>query len=209
VPTTDDRLQTLDFEGLQIRYDERVLTPRPWTAAQSRWAAELTADAGAGPILEVCAGVGHIGLLAARLSGRSLVAVDIDPIAARFLRDNAANAGIEVDLRVGSMLGCLAVDERFGVVIADPPWVRAADVGQFPQDPPPAINGGEDGLDLVRMCVQVIDGHLAPGGAAVLQVGPGEQADRAVEIVRGSGDLEVAEVRSFDRGSLLRIDRKP
>ena len=56
--------QSVDFEGLRIEYDEHVLAPRPWTAAQSRWAAELIRVAPPGPVLEVCSGAGHIGLLA-------------------------------------------------------------------------------------------------------------------------------------------------
>jgi methylase of polypeptide subunit release factors len=71
----------VDFEGLEIRTDARVLTPRAWTAAQARWAAELARTAPAGPILELCSGAGHIWLLAARLSGRALVAVDVNPVA--------------------------------------------------------------------------------------------------------------------------------
>lgn len=202
----DDRVQSLDFEGLAIRYDDRVLTPRPWTAAQSRWAAELATDAAPGPILEVCAGVGHIGLLAARLSGRDLVAVDIDPVAAGFLRHNAAAAGVGLDLRVGPMQDCLAADESFPLVIADPPWVCAHEVDRFPEDPRLAIDGGADGLTLVRACLEVISAHLAEAGSAVLQVGP-DQAEAVARLVPARSGLAVTEARSFARGSLLRIDR--
>src|SRR5690606_34915582 len=62
--------------GLTIAYDDRVLEPRPWTVLQSRWAAELARDVPPGPILELFAGVGHIGLVAATACGRELVQVD-------------------------------------------------------------------------------------------------------------------------------------
>ena len=75
-----------DFGGLRIRYDDRVLAPRDWTAAQSRWAAELIATAPPGPVLEVCAGAGHIGLLAVTLAPRPLVCVDADAVACQYLR---------------------------------------------------------------------------------------------------------------------------
>ena len=53
------------FGHLPIAFDERVLRPRPWTVAQSRWAAELLHDRPApSAVLELCAGAGHIGLLA-------------------------------------------------------------------------------------------------------------------------------------------------
>ena len=81
------------FGPLVVRYDERVLTPRPWTLMQSLWAAELAAQATAGPILELCAGAGQIGLAAAALTGRALVQVEADPVAADYARTNAAAAG--------------------------------------------------------------------------------------------------------------------
>lgn len=197
----------MDFEGLQIRTDPRVLTPRAWTAAQSHWAAELAATAPAGPILELCAGAGQIGLLAARLSGRALVAVDSNPVAGSLIGDNAARAGLEVEVRVGDMAAVLTPAELFPVVIADPPWVRTEEVPSFPEDPESAIDGGADGLLLVRSCVEVVRAQLAPGGTAVLQAGP-DQVDETATIVRVAGGLVVREVREFPRGCLVRLDRE-
>jgi methylase of polypeptide subunit release factors len=200
--------QSMDFEGLRIEYDDRVLAPRPWTAAQSRWAAELIRAAPPGPVLELCSGAGHIGLLAVTLSPRPLVCVDADATACAFLRRNAALAGIEAELREGRMDEVLAPEERFAVIVADPPWVPSAEVSQFPEDPVTAIDGGTDGLDLVRSCLEVIDGHLAPGGAAVLQVGPLDQARRVADLVAAyGGRLRVGAVRGYERGTLLRLDR--
>jgi release factor glutamine methyltransferase len=197
----------VDFEGLEIRTDPRVLTPRVWTAAQSQWAAELAEVAPTGPILELCAGAGHIGLLAARLTGRSLVAVDSNPVAGPLIEDNAARAGLEVEVRVGDMAAAFTPAEKFPLVIADPPWVRSDEVGSFPDDPQSAIDGGADGLLLVRSCVAVIAAQLAPGGSAVLQTGPG-QADETATITKVTGGLVVSEVREFPRGCLLRLDRE-
>ena len=74
-------MSSLDFAGLHIEYDEHVLEPRPWTAEQSRWAADLIREAPPGPVLELCSGAGHIGLLAVTLAPRSLVCVDVDSTA--------------------------------------------------------------------------------------------------------------------------------
>jgi methylase of polypeptide subunit release factors len=198
--------RVMDFEGLQIEYDERVLEPRPWTAQQSRWAAELIRSAPPGPVLELCSGAGHIGLLAARLSPRSLVCVDADAAACAFLRRNAARAGIRVDVREGRMDEVLEADERFAVVIADPPWVSSDDVARYPDDPPSAIDGGSDGLDLVRACLDVIDAHLVDGGHALVQVGP-DQPEAVAALMEGHDALSVREVRRAARGALVRVDR--
>ena len=207
--------RVVDFEGLRIEYDDRVLTPRPWTAAQSHWAAEVIAAAPPGPVLELCSGAGHIGLLAHRLASgqapdlavRDLVCVDADPVACGFLRRNAAAAEVVVDVREGPMDRVLDPAEAFAVVIADPPWVPREQVEGFPEDPVTAIDGGADGLDLVRSCLAVIEEHLVTGGSALLQVGPEGQADRVRELVATRRFLHVSEVRDFERGSLVRVDR--
>ena len=206
--TADLAERVHDFAGLRIRYDDRVLAPRDWTAAQSRWAAELIRMAPPGPVLELCAGAGHIGLLAVTLAPRSLVCVDADPVACHYLRRNALAAGIRVDVREGPMQSVLDPEERFAVVIADPPWVPRQDVPRFPDDPVTAIDGGPDGLDLTRACLAVVAARLAPAGSTVLQVGP-DQAAAAAELVAAHDDLRVVETRTFERGALLRIDRAP
>jgi release factor glutamine methyltransferase len=199
--------QVVDFDGLRIEYDERVLAPRPWTAAQSRWAAELIRAAPPGPVLELCAGAGQIGLLAIRLAPRRLTCVDADPTACAFLRRNAVAAGLRVEVREGRMDAVLDPHERFAVIIADPPWVPRADVSRYPEDPVPAIDGGDDGLDLVRGCLEVIDRHLALAGSALLQVGPVDQAARVRALVSAYPDLAVVEVRELERGALVQVDR--
>jgi len=198
--------QAVDFEGLRIEYDEHVLAPRPWTAAQSHWAAELIRTAPPGPVLELCSGAGHIGLLAVTLAPRSLVCVDADPAACSYLRRNADAARLRVDVREGRMDEVLDLDEEFAVIIADPPWVPTDDTARFPEDPVSAIDGGVDGLDLVRSCLVVIDRHLAVAGSAVLQTGP-DQAERVRQMVAGYDELAVVEVRQLDRGALIRVDR--
>ena len=198
--------RALDFEGLRIEYDARVLEPRLWTAEQSRWAAELIRDAAPGPVLELCSGAGHIGLLAAKLAPRPLVCVDADPVACDYLRRNARAAGVPVDVRQGPMDEVLGEHERFPVVIADPPWVPTANVSDFPEDPTTAIDGGEDGLRLVRACLDVISRHLLPGGSALLQVGPGGQAERSAALAETYG-LATVEVRTYERGAIVRLDR--
>lgn len=196
-----------DFEGLAIRYDDRVLAPRDWTAAQSHWAAELIRGAPPGPVLELCAGVGHIGLLAVRLAPRPLVCVDANPAACDLVRENARSNGLRVDVREGSMEGVLHPAEQFPVIIADPPWVEQAKVGSYPEDPVTAIDGGPDGLEVVRHCLTLIAAHLTPAGSSVLQVGP-TQVTAVRRLVAAHGKLDVVDVREFTRGALLRVDRK-
>jgi methylase of polypeptide subunit release factors len=195
----------LTFGGLPIRYDSQVLRPREWTTAQAMWAASLMADSPAGPVLELCAGAGQIGLLATRHTSRRLVLVDISPDACHWARINAAahRPAAEVEVRQAHGNDGLRAGEQFAVIIADPPWVRSADVGVFTDDPPLAIDGGESGAQLITMCLELIDRHLMPGGAAVLQVGNLAQVDAAALHLAGIGSaVGVREVRTFEDGVL-------
>jgi methylase of polypeptide subunit release factors len=202
--------EEMTFGSLTIAFDSRVLRPREWTLAQSEWAADLMATAPGGTVLELCAGAGHIGLAAVATTGRRLVCVDASAVACDYARVNALAAGMadQVEVREGRLEEALAPDERFPVIIADPPWVPRDRTGQFPEDPLSAIDGGSDGLDVARACLVVVADHLAPGGSAVLQLGTEAQA----EALRGEpcfagGGLVMGEVRQHPRGVLVRIDR--
>jgi release factor glutamine methyltransferase len=200
--------ETVDFGGLRIAFDQRVLRPRSWTENQSLWAAELLPSLPAGTVLELCSGAGQIGLLAVAGSGRRLVCVDVNPVAAEYIAANAVAAGLRgrVEIRLGRIDETVAPRERFPLIIADPPWVPHADTARFPDDPLLAIDGGSDGMGVVRQCLAAIGSHLASGGVALLQLGPGDQVEAVARMLAGT-KLVAGETRDFgDRGVLLRID---
>ena len=94
------------------------------------------------------------------------------------------------------------------LIIADPPWVPRDLTTDFPEDPLTAIDGGPDGLDVARACLDVVAGHLADGGSAILQLGTTAQADALGEHDAFlDGRLDLSEVRREERGVLARIDR--
>lgn len=201
----------LSFRGLSIDFNAEVLEPRPWTAAQSAWGAELLDEAPAGPVLELCAGAGHIGLGAVLETARSLVMVDISPAAQRLTEHNAAlnNMASQVEFRLARIEEALIPDERFGLIIADPPWVPSNNTTQFPHDPLLAIDGGDDGLDLARTCVDLIDRHLAENASALLQLGSTAQVQLIEQYAdqRPEGTVSVQETRVFNDGVLIRLAR--
>ena len=207
--------QLTTFGHLTIEFDDRVLRPRPWTELQSAWASELLRQLPPGDVLEVCAGAGHIGLLAVAGTSRHLVQVDADETACAFARANAARAaasgtGWTVDVRHGWMEDALQPEERFALVIADPPWVRTDETSAHPDDPVSAIDGGDDGLDAVRTCLAVIGRHLASEGSAVLQVGDVAQAGAVAAYVDAQPELGLRAVanRTADGGALVLLARR-
>lgn len=200
--------ETVDFGGLQIGFDPRVLRPREWTTAQSWWAAAVLRDLPEGDVLELCAGAGQIGLLAVAESTRRLVCVEVSPVAASYLLHNAKTNGLadRVSVRTGFISDVLSGGEQYPLIVADPPWVPRALTARFPDDPLLAIDGGDDGMDVVHECLRAISRHLAAEGVAIIQLGSSEQAEAVTGLLNGTG-LVGGELRAYgDRGVLLRID---
>lgn len=198
----------MTFGGLRLLVDEKVLRPRAWTRAQSSWAAQLLRTTPPGRVLELCAGVGHIGLLAVSFVPRDLVQVDVDPLACDLARRNAAanptRGGVEVRCR--DVTSACRPGERFAAVIADPPYVPSVGTSRFPEDPRLAVDGGPDGMRLVWDCLDTAEAHLAPGGWCLLQLGTLEQADAVRSWASGPGRrLRVAEVREPWTGGALGV----
>jgi methylase of polypeptide subunit release factors len=148
------------------------------------------------------------------LADRDLVQVEADPIAASYARSNAVHAGWSqrVDIRQSCLKEAIRPDERFPVVIADPPYLRSADIDRWPVDPPMAIDGGSDGLDLVRVCLQLAAAHLAPTGQLLLQTAGSRQAEDITVLLAGNPDWKLLrrELRIIDRDrAILLISRTP
>lgn len=200
------------FGHLDIRFDARVLEPRPWTVRQSAWAAELLQDAPPGRVLELFCGVGHIGMLANTAQTRDLVLVDVDPVACELAAVNAEANGQLAEIRCGRIDEVLDPGERFAVVIADPPWVPSIQTDRHPGDPVLAIDGGDDGLDLARTCVATIAAHLIDGGSAVLQLGSAQQYDSITGHLRARPELGLRVIEAREqpgRGVLMCLQRAP
>lgn len=195
------------FAGLDIVFDARLLRPRPWTVAQAQWAAELLTELPPGPVLELCSGAGQIGLAAVHRARRELVCIDVNPIAAVYTSINAqlAKLGSHVDARVGRIEDVLQDEERFPLIIADPPWVTTAETTRYPEDPIVAIDGGTDGLSIAQESLRAMERHLSEAGLGLIQLGSVAQVAALMSL--GSGSLRCLEVRSYDGGVVAKLAR--
>lgn len=194
------------FGDVSVAFDDRVLAPRAWTILQSEWAIELLADLGPGRILELCAGVGHIGLVAALRSGRSLVQVESDPVAAQYARRNAqcARMARRVFVRCGDIDTMLGDSETFPLILADPPYLTSDQTRGFPDDPVQAVDGGRDGLAVMRRTLRVAADHLAGNGACLMQVRDERQADEIAAWVEKVGmNLRRCGQRLVEQGGVV------
>ena len=151
--------------------------------------------AGAGPlrVWDVGTGSGAIAVaLAADLRRRRygdavrILATDASPEAIQLALENIVGHGLAdiVDVRQGDLLderGGLADDPPVDIVLANLPYIPTDDVPKLPIaasfEPRMALDGGPDGLDLVRRLLSLLPEVLAPAGVALLEIGA-DQARR-------------------------------
>jgi release factor glutamine methyltransferase len=167
---------TLRFCGRTVMVDPGVYVPRQQTEALARRAAGLLASGGRA--VDLCTGTGVVAAhLRAAVAGAAVVGVDIDPRAAACARRNGVAAV------VGDAGRPPLRPRTCDVVTAVAPYVPTGAIPFLPADvqryePRIALDGGDDGLDLVRRVARAAAGLLRPGGWLVAEVG-GEQ-DRAL-----------------------------
>jgi release factor glutamine methyltransferase len=197
-----------EFYGRAFRVDERVLIPRPDTEALVDVALERTADRSLSlRLLDLCTGSGCVAITIARQRPTSRVlATDISVDALAVARENALRLGAyNVALRESDLFA--AVPARFDLVTANPPYIASSDVpGLMPDvrdfEPRLALDGGSDGLDLIRRIVDEAPGHLERDGVLATEVGAGEaQAVRALFEAAAYRDVRV----DRDYGKIERV----
>ena len=131
----------------------------------------------------------------------------MNPVACDYARRNAEAAGLGdcVEVRDGTLTTCSTTRERFALVIADPPWVRRAEVGRFPEDPLLAIDGGDDGLDAgADLSSRWRGGTCCPAASAA----PARHR-RAGRRAGGSGRRSTSSRSGrYERGVVARLDRR-
>ncbi|MFI7107590.1 putative protein N(5)-glutamine methyltransferase [Nonomuraea sp. NPDC050227] len=180
------------FCGLRVAVEPGVFVPRPRTEFLIRQAVALARRAGRPPVvLDLCCGTGAMGAaVAAALGERAEVhAADLDPAAVRCARLNLPGGHVHqgdlYDALPGSLRG------RVGILIASPPYVPTESVGLLPpearlHEPLMALDGGGDGLDVVRRVIAGASGWLAPGGHLLVETSE-RQAAATVRAAMAAG----------------------
>jgi release factor glutamine methyltransferase len=184
-----------EFYRREFKVTPAVLIPRPDTETLiERACALLPADASR-TLLDLCTGSGAIAVtLAAERPQLSVVATDISEPALAIAAENAQQHGTaaRVALRQGDLFAALRDDERFDVIVANPPYIPEAELPQLAaelrHEPQLALTSGAAGLDvLVRLCAGV-DRYLAPGGSVLFEVGAG-QAQTVLQLMAANPRL--------------------
>src|SRR5215468_4733357 len=197
------------FCGLRITVAPGVFVPRRRTEFLVRQAVALTRPGAV--IVDLCCGAGAIGAaLAAAVEGGEVHAADIDPAAVRCARQNLPGGRVyQGDLYAPLPAGLRG---RVAVLAANVPYVPSKEIGFLPpearaHEPGAALDGGADGLDVLRRVAAGATGWLAPGGHLLSEISE-RQAPQA-EAALAAGGLAARVVSSADLDATVIIGRCP
>ena len=207
-----------EFCGLRIAVGPGVFVPRRRTEflvrlAAAGWAADRRAGSESPVVLDLCCGSGAAGVaVAAALGGARLYAADIDPVAVAYARRNAGPAGGQV--YQGDLFGPLPDGLRghVDILAVNVPYVPTGEIGLLPaeareHEPRVALDGGPDGLDVLRRVAAAAAQWLAPGGRLLTEASE-RQAVAAAAVLAGGG-LAAAVASDDELGATVVTGTRP
>jgi release factor glutamine methyltransferase len=181
---------TKEFYGLELMVTSNVLIPRPETEQLVEMALEwLKTSSRPGVIVDVGTGSGAIAVtLAVHGAGSNIVATDSSPAALDVTRRNAARHGVADRVRCvqADLLAPLSGDLH--LIVANPPYLGRACLDTAPPEvarwePREALDGGPDGLAVIRRLLSMAALRLAAGGALLVEIGA-EQGQKVAALAR-------------------------
>jgi release factor glutamine methyltransferase len=198
-----------EFRGLRVAVDPGVFVPRRRTELLAGQAVALAAPGSV--VVDLCCGSGAVAAaVAAAVPDAELHAADIDPAAVRCARRNVPAGHVYA----GDLFEPLptTLRGRVDVLVANAPYVPTDAIGLMPpearlHEPRVALDGGADGLDVLRRVVAGAPGWLAPGGHVLVETSEA-QAPLMLEAARAAG-LTPRQAHDADLGATVILARGP
>lgn len=180
-----------------------VFIPRPETETLVETAAKHLKNIESAPlkILDLCAGTGVIAISILKFfPGATAVAVDISENASRLAAENAGLLAVEDRLTcfTGDLYSPISHEMTFHAILSNPPYIPSGDIETLSSavkdyDPRTALDGGPDGLDMIRRIIEKAPDFLENNGLLAIETGIGQYGD-ALRLMSDAGfsDCDVA-----------------
>ena len=166
-----------EFWGLDFEMAPGVLIPRPETEILVEAAIEFLREQQDPTFCELGIGSGCVSVsLLHSVPDARAVAVDIWPEAIEIAGRNAYRHGVRERLEICRSDLFSDIERIFDMVVSNPPYIPSADIGELEMEvrgfeSPLALDGGQDGLDVIRRLVGQSFDHLRPGGLLLIEIG--------------------------------------
>jgi release factor glutamine methyltransferase len=184
-----------DFCGLRLSVCPEVLVPRPETEGLVQWAVEVLAGRPAPVIADLGTGSGAIACALARaIPAAEVLAVELAAGALAVASRNVRELGLSARVRLlaGDLFAPLgSLPASLDLVVANPPYLPSALIASLPpevsrHEPRAALDGGPDGLGVIRRIVAGAPAGLSPGGWLLMEIGE-DQAGPVASLMAAEG----------------------
>jgi release factor glutamine methyltransferase len=171
-------LGSWEFYGRRFKTDRRALIPRPETERLAElMLKQIPLDTSSDARLaDIGTGSGVLAItLALERPGLEVVATDISADTLALARENGRAHGIDGRIKWLQTDLLSGVDTDFDFLVTNLPYIPTAEMATLPRevrhDPPLALDGGADGLEVIRRFIEEAPSHLKPGAGVLLEIG--------------------------------------
>ena len=199
-----------EFWGLEFSVTPAVLVPRPDTEILVETALSILRGSAASlpipqsgnaallptlhsplSVLDLCTGSGAVAIaLKHECPCLEVSAADICEDALAVARSNAKKLGCKITFTQSDLFDALKQEPTFFLITANAPYIPSGQIDQLPaevrREPRIALDGGRDGLDLIRRIIAQASQYLKPGGYLVLEADP-SQMETIVSLLKSNG----------------------
>lgn len=204
-----------EFYGRAFRVDARVLIPRPETELLVEMALDGLPKDAPSRVVDLCTGSGCIAVtIAAERPLASVWATDLSPDACAVAKENAERLDVaaRVTVLAGDLFAPLPADARFDLVVSNPPYIASAQIPglqtEVQKEPHLALDGGLDGLVLIRRIIGDARGRLNPGGLLAMEIGE-DQGEAVRALLESAGYTQVRIEPDLERRERLAFGTQP
>jgi len=192
-------LGTVEFFRRTFRSDSRALIPRPETEQLAELIIERLRSNPPTSVADIGTGTGILAItLAAEFPQSRVIGTDLSPDAIALARENAT----ALETNNVEFVECDLLPEpgSFDLIISNPPYIPTGQIEHLQEevrfDPPLALDGGADGLDIIRRLVQRSATSLAPGGLLALEIGH-DQTPAVHDLLAAENYRDIAGVEDY------------
>jgi release factor glutamine methyltransferase len=200
-----------EFYGLSFKVTPAVLVPRPDSEHVVEEAIKAVSGLSGPLIVDLATGSGCIGVtMAKEIPHAGVFATDISEEALEVARLNAETNGVKVEFLQGDLFSALSGKGPFDLIVSNPPYVKTAELRSlspevWAHEPSIALDGGEDGLSIIRRIIAGAPLYLKPEGFLILEIGYG-QSEAVKEIFGRDGRFSAVEIKK-DYSGIERVAR--
>lgn len=193
----------VDFYGLRLDVNKKVLSPRMETELLVDEALKKIREYDLTDVLDMCTGSGAIAIAIAKYYPSKVTAVDVSKGALTVAQNNAQKNGVKIDLLQSDLFKGLKKNRKYDIIISNPPYIKSGDIEKLDvevkkYDPRIALDGGQDGLEFYRNIIKDAPKHLNKKGWIFFEVGLG-QAQQVKELLEEDGFDDIGIVKDYNK----------